>query len=176
MVFSVFRIKKGEEKPDPPPLCFCKPLATTPNKNVANLVRRRWWFPITTRKGASPPIPIRPSLAGGGWPWRAPWWTGPPPTTSSAPTGLRTWRSATSATATPGTDPLSLPRPPCQIPRIPARFDVPLQTKCLPELALRLTLDNFCVGWHPSFYVLNPTILGMVASMSGMGAFKRLLI
>jgi hypothetical protein len=40
-------------------------------------------------------------------PWLVPWWTAPPETCSSARTGLRTWRSATSATATPGTDPLS---------------------------------------------------------------------
>jgi hypothetical protein len=40
-------------------------------------------------------------------PWQAPWWTAPPATRSSARTGLRTWRSATSATATPGTYPYS---------------------------------------------------------------------
>jgi hypothetical protein len=48
-------------------------------------------------------------------PWRAPWWTVPPATISSARTGLRTWRSATSATATPGTDPLSPCLDPSQI-------------------------------------------------------------
>jgi hypothetical protein len=42
-------------------------------------------------------------------PWQAPWWTAPPATCSSARTGLRTWRSATSATATPGTYPHSPP-------------------------------------------------------------------
>lgn len=59
--------------------------------------------------GLPPTVPPRP-------PWRAPWWTAPPATCSSARTGLRTWRSATSATATPGTDPSLFPCPdPSQI-------------------------------------------------------------
>jgi hypothetical protein len=126
MVFSVFRRKKDAETGPSPAFVNHWP----PH-------RTRTW-PIWCGGGESPPGKergLRSQSAPSGRrrrPWRAPWWTGPPPTTSSAPTGLRTWRSATSATATPGTDPLSLPRPPCQIPRIPARFDVPLQTKCLP--------------------------------------------
>lgn len=58
-------------------------------------------------------------------PWQAPWWTAPPATCSSARTGLRTWRSATSATATPGTYPHSPRSDPSQIRAAPPPGSLP---------------------------------------------------
>jgi hypothetical protein len=133
MVFSVFRRKKDAETGPSPAFVNHWP----PH-------RTRTW-PIWCGGGESPPgkergLPaarLRSQSAPSGRrrrPWRAPWWTGPPPTTSSAPTGLRTWRSATSATATPGTDPLS-PLPdsadPCEI-----RCSAPKLNACLSLPAL----------------------------------------